>query len=83
MPLAQLLKTVTSKPAEILGLPQGSLAKGAPADLLLFDPEEPLLVDAETLQSRARNSAFDGRRMQGRVHRSFVGGENVFSRTRN
>ena len=82
-PLAQVLKTVTSKPAEILGLQQGVLTKGAPADIILFDPDEPFVVDAESLQSRARNSAFDGRRLQGRVHRSFVAGENVFSRTRN
>ena len=56
----------------------GRLAKGAPADLVLLDPDEPLVVDAEKLSSRARNTAFDGRKFQGRVRATFVGGLQVF-----
>ena len=44
------------------------------------DPGAPLTVDAGALHSRARNTAFEGRRFQGRVSQTFVGGNLVFSR---
>jgi dihydroorotase len=78
--LLKLLETLTSAPARILGLESGCLAKGAPADLVLFDPDEPFVVDAAKLRSRARNTPFDGRTFQGRVHATYVGGECVFER---
>jgi dihydroorotase len=78
--LIDLMKTVTAAPATLLGLEGGKLAKGAPADLVLFDPEEPFIVDADKLHSRARNTAFEGRKFQGRARMTFVGGECVFDR---
>ena len=56
------------------------LAKGAPADLVLIDPDEPFVVDPDKLHSRARNTPFDGRKFQGRAMKTFVGGECVFDR---
>jgi dihydroorotase len=76
--LSHVLKTMTAAPAQIFRLPAGTLAKGAPADLILMDQDEPFVVDAERLHSRARNSAFDGRKFQGRVRATFVGGACVF-----
>jgi dihydroorotase len=76
--LIQVLATLTSAPAHIFGLPTGTLAKGAPADLVLIDPGEPFVVDAEKLHSRARNTAFEGRKLQGRARATYVGGECVF-----
>lgn len=76
--LLHILKTLTANPARIFGLPTGILAKGAPADLVLLNEAEPWVVDAEKLHSRARNSAFDGRRFQGRAQKTFVAGECVF-----
>ena len=64
----------------ILGLDTGTLAKGAPADLVLFDAGEPYMVESEALHSRARNTAFEGRKFQGRARMTFVGGECVFKR---
>ena len=61
-------------------MPQGRLTEGAPADLILFDPNKPWLCEREHLQSRSTNSPFDGRRLQGRVMKTFVGGEQVFAR---
>jgi dihydroorotase len=78
--LLEALAPVTSGPASILGLPQGRLAKGAPADLILFDPGKPWLCDRDHLLSRSKNSPFDGRRLQGRVMRTLVGGRTVFER---
>jgi dihydroorotase len=78
--LGHVLKTMTSAPREILGLESGTLTKGAPADLVLIDPDEPFVVSSNHLRSRARNTPFDGRRMQGRAQRTFVAGECVFDR---
>ncbi len=78
--LHEALAPVTLGPARILGLPQGRLAKGAPADVVLFDPDKPWLCEREDLLSRSRNSPFDGRRLQGWAVKTFVGGEVVFER---
>jgi len=78
VPLIDLIRTVTSGPADLLGLPAGRLAKGAPADLVLCDANAPILVDADKLISKSKNSPFDGRRLQGRVLRTLVDGRTVF-----
>lgn len=72
--LPVLLRAMSSRPAEILGLPQGRLAVGAPADLIRFDPDEPYVVDPEKLHSRCKNTPFDEARMQGRVRMTLVAG---------
>lgn len=65
------------RPAEILGLPVGRLAPGAPADLVHFDADRPFLLDRETLKSRSKNTPFDRTRMQGRILGTWVGGIRV------
>ena len=76
--LLEVLKLVTSAPAELMGLPAGSLKEGAPADLVLFDPDEGWKVDADKLAGKAQNSPFDGRPVQGRVLRTVIDGRPVF-----
>lgn len=76
--LARVIDALTARPARLFGQPGGTLAKGAPADLTLIDLDEPFLVDADALRSRARNTAFEGRRFQGRAKMTFVGGACVF-----
>ena len=78
--LSHLLASLTANPARLLGLTGGTLAKGAPADLVLMDEDEPFVVDEKELRSRAHNTAFDGRKFQGRAQKTFVGGACVFSR---
>jgi dihydroorotase len=78
IPLIDLIRTVTSAPADRLGLPAGRLAKGAPADLVLCDLDAPQLIDADKLVSKSKNSPFDGRRLQGRVLRTLVDGRTVY-----
>lgn len=78
--LLEALRPVTSGPADILGLEQGRLSESAPADLVLFDAAAPWLCDRDDLASRSKNSPFDGRRMEGRVLRTWVDGETVFER---
>ena len=69
---------MTIRPAEILGLPQGRLEVGAPADLIRFDPDEPYVVDPMTLHSRCKNTPFDEARMEGKVKLTMVAGEVVY-----
>jgi dihydroorotase len=78
--LSHVLEAMTAAPARIFGLGSGTLAKGAAADLVLLDEGEPFVVDAEKLHSRARNTAFEGRKFQGRAQKTFVGGALVFAR---
>ncbi|HEV2559054.1 MAG TPA: dihydroorotase [Microvirga sp.] len=78
--LPGLLRALSTRPAEILGLPGGRLAKGAPADLVLFDPEAPWVLDKRRLRSRSKNTPFDEARLQGRVTLTLVAGRIVFDR---
>jgi dihydroorotase len=59
-------------------LKAGRLEKGAPADLVVFDPDEGWKVDADDLPGKAQNSPFDGRPVQGRVLRTVIDGRPVF-----
>lgn len=76
--LPTMLKALTSNPARLLGLHCGRLAKGAIADLVLFDPGEPWVVNKDLLRSRSKNTPFDEAKMQGRVLRTVVAGETVY-----
>lgn len=77
--LPQLFRAMALNPARRLGLPQGRLAVGAPADLVLFDPEAPFVLDRFKLRSKSKNTPFDGQRMEGRVLATWVAGKQVFS----
>jgi dihydroorotase len=76
--LLTVLRAMTSRPAEILGLDTGRIAKGAPADLILFDLDYPWQVTERDLRSKSRNTSFENARMQGKVMRTIVGGRSVF-----
>lgn len=79
--LAHVLRAMSSRPADVLRVPQGRLKPGAPADLIRFDPDEPFLVDPAALRSRCKNTPFDSARMEGRVKLTMVAGEIAFELT--
>ena len=81
--LLDALAPLTSKPADILGLPQGRLEKGAPADVILIDIGAPWDCKREDLLSRSQNSPFDGRKLQGRVKQTYVNGVCIYDRDHN
>jgi dihydroorotase len=77
--LLEVLRRLTAAPAAIIRRKDlGRLAKGAPADLVLFDPERPWVVDAKTLVSKSKNSPFDGLPVQGQVLRTVVAGRALY-----
>ncbi len=78
--LPTLMARLSLAPARLLGLPGGRLEVGAPADLALFDPDAPFVLDRFALLSKSKNTPFDRRRMTGRVLRTLVGGVTVYER---
>ncbi len=76
--LPRLFAALSLNPARRLGLPGGRLAVGAPADLVLFNPDAPFVLDRWALLSKSKNTPFDGQRMQGKVLATWVAGQQVF-----
>jgi len=72
MDLPTLWRAMSLNPSKRLGLPSGRLSIQAPADLVIFDPHAPFVMDRSSLQSKSRNTPFDGTRMQGKVIRTYV-----------
>ncbi|MEQ9694166.1 dihydroorotase [Shimia sp. SDUM112013] len=78
--LPDLFRAMSLNPARRLGLPNGRLDAGAPADLVLFDPDAPFVMDRFALKSKSKNTPFDGQRMQGKVLATYVAGQAVYRR---
>ncbi len=76
--LSDLIRATSTRPAELLGLPGGSLRPGAPADVIVIDPDVPWVVDPANLKSQCKNTPFDEAKFTGRVVRTIVGGRTVY-----
>src|SRR6185437_9316641 len=73
-----LIRAMSTRPAELLGLPGGSLRPGAPADVVVIDADVPWVLDRDDLKSLCKNTPFDEARFSGRVVRTIVGGRTVY-----
>ena len=78
LPLIRLLGAMSTRPAELLGLPGGTLRAGAPADVIVIDPDIPWVLDPEDLKSKCKNTPFDEAKMTGRVIRTIVAGRTAY-----
>jgi dihydroorotase len=78
LPLATLIKAMSTRPAELLRLPGGSLKPGAAADVIVIDLDVPWVLDPDALKSKCKNTPFDEARLQGRVVRTIVAGRTVY-----
>lgn len=76
--LPRLIELMSTTPAKLLGQSGGRLAQDAPADLVLFDPNEEWTVDKNKFVSKARNTCFDGMRVHGRVKYTFLNGRMTY-----
>jgi dihydroorotase len=76
--LIALLRATSTRPAELLGLPGGTLKNGAAADVIVIDADEPWVLDPAELKSKCKNTPFDEARMLGRAVRTIVAGRIVY-----
>lgn len=76
--MEQLVRSLSSRPAAIIGIDAGTLADGAPADLFIFDDNLQWTVKAGKLASAGKNTPFDGWEMNGKVTHTLVGGRLAF-----
>src|SRR5262249_43449865 len=76
--LMALLNAMSTRPAQLLGLPPGTLRPGAPPGIILGDLDSPGVLGPDTLKSKGKNTPFDGARLQGRVVRTVVAGRTVY-----
>ena len=76
--LPAFLKAVSTRPAELLELPGGSLRPGAAADVIVIDVDVPWVLDPRELKSKSKNTPFADAKLQGRVVRTIVAGRTVY-----
>jgi len=78
--LNKVIETLTINPAKILRINKGSLKTGSDADICIFDLYSSWQVKAELLRSKSKNTAIEGRKLQGKVLMTFLNGELAFNR---
>ncbi len=78
MDFKTLIRALSTRPAELLGLPGGSLRPGSPADVIVIDTETPWVLDPADLKSQCKNTPFDEARFSGRIVRTIVGGRTAY-----
>ena len=76
--LMALLRAMSTRPAELLGLPGGTLKNGAPDDVIVVDMDLPWVLNPNDLKSKCKNTPFDEARLTGRVVRTIVSGRTVY-----
>ena len=81
--ISDVIKKLTSTPAEIFNLNAGSLSQGHDADILIFDPTHEYSIDISKFHSKSKNSPFDGWEVKGKVIQTIVRGKTVYSATEN
>lgn len=76
--LTKLLAAMSTRPAELFGLPGGSLRPGSAADVIVIDLDASWVLDPNELKSKCKNTPFDEARLTGRVARTIVAGRTVY-----
>ncbi len=79
LPLNKIVETLTINPSKILQINKGTLKKGSDGDICILDLDAPWIVKAENLKSKSKNTAIEGRKLQGKVLMTFLNGELVFN----
>lgn len=77
--LSRLIDALSTKPAQIFGLPGGTLKPGSHADLIIADLDAPWVVHEEDIVSRSKNTPFEGERFSGKILQTIVDGRTIYS----
>jgi dihydroorotase len=80
LPILAVIERLTWAPARALGLPYGTLARGAPADVTIVDPDASYVFSEDLICSKSKNSPFIGRTLRGRVEATILGGKTTYQR---
>jgi len=75
---ARMIELLSVNAARVLGVPGGHLTEGAPADITILDPDQPVRIEATALRSKSKNTPFDGWELRGGVAATIVGGRVVY-----
>ena len=78
--ITELIASITSNPAKILGIDKGSLSKGHDADLCVLDLNKPWTVEKNKLKSKSKNTPIEDRKLMGQVLKTFIKGETTYER---
>jgi dihydroorotase len=79
--LSRMIDALSTQPARVLGIGRGTLDVGAPADIVIFDPEREWTLKADGMATKSRNTPFDGWNLVGKAIRTLVGGIVVWEET--
>lgn len=74
----QMAEKMSYNPAQVIGSDRGSLEKGKPADIVIFDPEKTYQIDASKFASKGKNTPFDGRTVTGEVKMTICDGKIIY-----
>ena len=77
--LPQLFRKISLNPSKLVNSKSGKLSEGSPADLVLFNPDPPFVLDRFSLLSKSKNTPFDEYELFGKVLRTFVNGNEVYN----
>jgi len=83
VPLTRLIDAMSTRPAQIFGLPGGTLKPGSEADLVIADLDEPWVVREEDIVSRSKNTPFEGERFSGKILQTMVQGRTIYACNQN
>lgn len=75
----QMATKMSYNPAKVLGIPKGTLDEGKIADITIIDPDKEYTIDANTFESKGKNTPFDGYKVSGEVEYTILNGKVVYS----
>lgn len=76
--LSELVEKMSTNPAKVLGIPKGTLAEGSIADLVIARIDTEYTIDSSTFASKGKNTPFDGKKVFGRIEKTFVDGKLIY-----
>lgn len=77
----QMVEKMSYNPAKIAGIDRGTLLPGRPADIIIVNVDDEIVIDRDNFVSKGHNTPFDGYKVKGIVEYTIVGGKIVYKRS--